>query len=422
MSRLTDFTQLKQNHAETLSWLAGQQSEMERLVIKWAEVNSGSGNLDGLLAMEDLIIKFDDDFHDGFSTKPLEPETRVGKDGQPFVLEPRRSLYFNNGIQSSRKVLMTGHTDTVFPKSSAFQTVKKLSNGQFNGPGVTDMKGGILVMLFALMGLRKAGLMDRVTIEMLLSPDEETGSIGSAPLLAEHARQADIGLTYEPALADGTLAGARKGSGNYHLVVKGKAAHAGREFFVGKNAVVKLAQITADLAALTNARPNMTLNAAVVEGGVAPNIVPDLAMLKFNIRLDQENDAEFAQAAIDNVLKAHQEDGFEISLFGGINRPPKNISAVNKLLMDRVADLGSALDLDIRYVPTGGCCEGNNLAAEGLPNIDTLGVRGGNIHSEDEFLCPESLSERARLSFLILAGIAEGQFDDIIEQRGRTAA
>tara|TARA_R110002096_G_scaffold429812_2_gene643067 strand:- start:1463 stop:2407 length:945 start_codon:yes stop_codon:yes gene_type:complete len=313
---------------------------------------------------------------------------------------------------------MTGHTDTVFATNHPFQEPVWLDENTLNGPGVADMKGGIIVMLNALKAFEETELAQGVGWEILLSPDEETGSLASAPLLAEHAKSADIGLTYEPALADGTLAGARKGSGNYTIVVRGKAAHAGREFHEGRNAVVALSKVVGELAGLTDGKPGLTVNPAVVEGGVAPNVVPDMAWCRFNVRLEEPEDAGWFEAEVKKIVeRADAQEGYSAMLHGGINRPPKALSKANVLLMDAIKACGLELGIDINYVPTGGCCEGNNLAAAGLPNVDTLGVRGGMIHSADEFVLVDSFSERAKLSALILMAFANGDFDAVLEAK-----
>lgn len=402
-----------------LDWLAAEQTAMLTAVTDWAHINSGSSNTAGLAAFTEAVRAQAQRLDAEQMLVPLAATEKVSADGTPYAADNSPALVLTRRSGANRRVLLTGHLDTVFAADHAFQRCRTLDGGHINGPGVADMKGGIAVMLWALEALQRSPYAHRVDYEVILSPDEETGSLASAPLLTERAQAADIGLTYEPALADGTLAGARKGSGNFTLVVRGRAAHAGRAFAEGRNAVVKLAAIIGDLAALTDARPGLTLNAAVVSGGTAPNIVPDLAQCRFNVRLETVADGDWVREQINACLERHQSEGFEIALYGGINRPPKVISAAGQLMMQRVRDLGSELGLDIHYVATGGCCEGNNLAAAGLPNIDTLGVRGGYIHSDREFLVPESLAERARLSALILMAFADGMLDDVIAARRR---
>jgi glutamate carboxypeptidase len=403
---------------EALERIEERQSEMVETVEAWSRVNSGSGNSEGLLKMEALILEAFAPLGAEVELIQLADGEKVNASGDVIRIKNGRSIRIFKRPEANRKVLMTGHTDTVFAVDHAFQAPVMLDDNIMNGPGVADMKGGILVILNALKAFEETPLAQSVGWEVLLSPDEETGSLASAPLLSERAKTADIGMTYEPALADGTLAGARKGSGNYTLVVKGKAAHAGREFHLGRNAVVMLGTLVGELAALTDGRPELTVNVATLQGGVAPNVVPDLAMCRFNVRLKESEDAIWFEQQVSQIVeKANAEEGFSVALHGGINRPPKEISDANQKLMDAIKACGVELGIDINYVPTGGCCEGNNLAAAGLPNVDTLGVRGGMIHSADEFVCVDSFSERAKLSALILMAFASGQLDHVVKAK-----
>ena len=420
LSSILDQLVEKKAVASAIAGIAERHQDMVNLVEKWSAVNSGSRNLSGLQQMENLIAAAFEGLGADIRFIELGESELVDADGNAVQVPNGRMISISKNPEANRKVLLTGHTDTVFPENSGFQQAKWLNDNTLNGPGVADMKGGIIVILNALQAFENGPYGGKIGWEVLLSPDEETGSIMSGPILADRAKAADIGLTYEPALADGTLAGARKGSGNYTLVVRGRAAHAGREFFEGRNAVVLLSRIIADLAALTNGRPELTVNPAVIKGGVAPNVVPDMAFCRFNVRLKTIEDGEWFTASLEKILKKYRaEDGFELALHGGINRPPKVLSEANLKLMDAIRACGSDLDIDIRYVATGGCCEGNNLAAAGLPNVDTLGVRGGAIHSEDEFVLVDSFVERAQLSTLILSAFADGQFDDVLRAKGR---
>jgi glutamate carboxypeptidase len=399
----------------SLQSLDNKRDDMIELVQKWSAINSGSRNLDGLKAMETEIVEAFEPLGAEVEFVALGDGENVNQQGDVETVKNGRSLRIYKNPMANRRVLLTGHTDTVFPIDSDFQTSRWLDDNTLNGPGVADMKGGIIVMLHALLAFESGPFAGSIGWEVILSPDEETGSLKSGPILMERAKAADIGLTYEPALADGTLAGARKGSGNYTIVVRGKATHAGREFHKGRNAVVALSRIIADLSELTDGRPELTVNPAVISGGVAPNIVPDMAWCRFNVRLKAAEDADWFQDKLDAIMDRWNScDGYSVSSHGGINRPPKVLSDANLKLMDLIKVCGNDLGININYVATGGCCEGNNLAAAGLPNVDTLGVRGGSIHSSDEFVLVDSFVERAKLSALILNAFASGKLDDVI--------
>jgi glutamate carboxypeptidase len=247
---------------------------------------------------------------------------------------------------------------------------------------------------------------------VLVSPDEEIGSLGSGPVLAALGAKAHVGMTYEPALADGSLAGARKGSGNFSLRCLGKAAHAGREHHLGRNAIVAAAEFANRLDALNAKREQVTFNVSRIDGGGAPNVVPELGICRFNVRVKTEEDAAWAKAEIAALVQAaNTRDGITADLHGGFTRPPKPMSPANQRMFEWTRTAGSAIGLDIRWNDTGGVCEGNNLWASGCPNVDTLGVCGADIHSDRERAKLSSFAERARLSAVMLMAFARGRFD-----------
>ena len=212
-------------------------------------------------------------------------------------------------------------------------------------------------------------------------------------------------MTYEPALADGTLAGARGGTGNFSIVVRGRSAHAGRNPDDGRNAVVAAAAIALRLVEARGAR--LSVNPARIEGGGPNNVVPDLAILRVNFRPATLDEIERARAHIDAaVAMVAAQHEVRVEVHGGFNRPPKPIDAGAGKLFELVKETGAALDLDIGWRATGGVCDGNNIAAAGVPVVDTMGVRGGAIHSPEEFMIVDSLSERAALSAVTMMRIA----------------
>jgi glutamate carboxypeptidase len=320
------------------------------------------------------------------------------------------------------QVALTGHYDTVYPAESRFQNVVARADGALNGPGVADMKGGIAVMLAALRAFEAHPLAGRVGYRVLLSPDEEIGSLASAPLLAELGKTAHVGLTYEPALSDGGLAGARKGSGNFHLVVQGRGAHAGRDFAAGRNAVALAARLAGELDRMNGQRDGLTLNIARIDGGAPLNMVPDVAVLRFNVRLSDAESARFIEGEIDRLVAADHGEGFSVERHGGFTRPPKPFDAAQQALFGKAREAGALIGQALTWKPSGGVCEGNNLHAAGVPNIDTLGVRGGDIHSEAEYAWPDSFAERAQLSALLLMKLASGEIDAAAIKQLRASA
>jgi glutamate carboxypeptidase len=372
----------------------------------WAAVNSGSANLSGLAQVANLL-------GDAFSALPGElrllepaPVSVVEPDGRVREVAHGRNLHLTVRPNAPVQLLLTGHMDTVYGADHPFQALIWHDERTLGGPGVADMKGGLAVMLAALKAVEASPLPSRLGYELLINSDEEVGSPGSAALLAEVARGKRAALTYEPAaLPDGTLAGARPGSGNFSFVVTGRSAHAGRNPEGGRNAVVAAADLALRLDAAK--RDGLSVNVARVDGGGPNNVVPDGAVLRVNLRpLTQELQAE-AQAAIDRaVAEVAGAHDVGIQAHGGFGRPPKPLDPQAEQLFALVARAGADLGQPIRWQPSGGVCDGNNIAACGVPVVDTMGVRGGNIHSSEEYLIVDSLAERAALSAVTILRLA----------------
>jgi glutamate carboxypeptidase len=384
---------------------AGAESMLDQ-VLSWAAVNSGSRNLAGLERMADLLV-------DAFAALPglirLERPTKVeavDSAGRTIEIEHGRHLHLTVRPTAPVQLLFTGHMDTVFATDHAFQATRWLEDGVLNGPGVADMKGGLAVMLAALKAVEKSAVADRIGYEVVINSDEEVGSPASAGLLVQAAQGKRAALTYEPAaLPDGTLAGARPGSGNFSFVIRGRSAHAGRNPEDGRNALLAAADLALRLDGLK--RDGLTVNASRIEGGSPGNVVPDLAILRVNLRpRTADIEAQARQAISKAVAEVAPERDVKIELSGGFGRPPKPLTPEAETLFNLVKQAGADLGQAIAWQPSGGVCDGNNIAACGVPVVDTMGVRGGKIHSMEEFLIVDSLAERAALSALTILRLA----------------
>ncbi|MCC6925312.1 hydrolase [Novosphingobium sp.] len=393
---------------ETALLAAVDAAPMLGQVQAWSAVNTGTGNLSGLAQQAGLLA-------DAYAALPGEvtleepaPVSAVGADGAQRAIEHGKHLVLRVRPEAQRRFLLTGHMDTVFPASHPFQQQAWLDAETLNGPGVADMKGGIAVILAALKAFEQSAAAASVGYDVMINSDEETGSLSSAPLIAGLARGKAAALTYEPsALPDGTLAGARAGSGNWSLTIHGRSAHAGRNPQDGRNAVVAAAALALGLKALE--REGLSVNPAKIDGGSANNVVPDLAVLRFNIRPRELALAEAFEAGLAELIARIQaEHEVHVHRHGGMSRPPKPIDARAEKLFGIVEECSALLGQPITRKASGGVCDGNNIAACGVPVVDTMGVRGGAIHSPDEFLIVPSLEERARLSALVLHRLATG--------------
>ena len=379
-------------------------------VQSWCAINTGTANIAGLAEQADVLAQ-------AFSVLPGEvelvdpaPVTAIAADGSEFEKAHGQHLVLRVRPRANRRILLTGHMDTVFPADHPFQRQTWLEDGVLNGPGVADMKGGIAVILHSLIAFEQSASAGSLGYDVLINSDEETGSLASSALIAEMAQGKLAALTYEPAaLPDGTLAHARGGTGNYSITLTGKSAHAGRNPHEGRNALVAAADLILRLKRME--REDITINPAKLEGGGPNNVVPDHALLRFNIRPKSTEAMEGFDSELNTLLEViESEHEVTAHRHGGVTRPPKPVDDKAQRLFDLVRECGAELGQDIRWKSTGGVCDGNNIAACGVPVVDTMGVRGGSIHSSDEFLITESLAERAALSARVIERLASFEF------------
>ena len=380
---------------------------MLRQVEAWAAINTGTANLDGLKTMAGLLA-------DEFARLPGElklgdaaPADAIDPDGSARQVRYGQNIHLAVRPQAPVQLLFTGHMDTVFPADHPFQSLSWLEPGKvLGGPGVADMKGGIAIMLAALKAIEASPDRGTIGYEVVINSDEEVGSPGSAALIARAAAGKRAALTYEPAaLPDGTLAGARPGSGNFSFIITGRSAHAGRNPEDGRNAVIAAAELALHLS--HSKTPGLSINPARIDGGSPNNVVPDHAILRVNLRPQTGDDEEIAKRLIaDAVERIAREHDVRIDVHGGFGRPPKPMTPEAEALFQLVRNAGADLGQDIGWQATGGVCDGNNIAACGVPVVDTMGVRGGKIHSMEEYLIVDSLAERAALSALTILRLA----------------
>ena len=369
-------------------------------VERWAAINTGTRNLEGLKLVAGLLADKFAALPGALSLVSGDPVESVAADGTISTITHGDHLHLRVRPDAPLQMLFTGHMDTVFAADHPFQKMKWLEPGVLNGPGVADMKGGIAVMLGALKAVEASGT--GFGYEVIINSDEEVGSPSSAALIARAAKGKLAAFTYEPsALPDGTLAGARAGSGNFSIIITGKSAHAGRNPDDGRNAIVAAADLAVRLKAASGG--GFSCNPARIEGGAPNNVVPDHAILRVNFRPKTPSDEEVARALLDQLTgEIAQSHDVTIHIHGSFGRPPKPMDAKAEKLFNLVTACGADLGQSIGWKDSGGVCDGNNIAACGVPVVDTMGVRGGSIHSADEFMIADSLGERAALSALAI--------------------
>ncbi|MGB3456144.1 MAG: hydrolase [Litorimonas sp.] len=394
-----------------LDHLSTRQGPMLERVLDWARTNTGSWNADGLRDLAPRIAAALEETGASVDMVDTQPIETINPKGEVDAFHTGPVLRAVQRPDAPVQVVLTGHYDTVFPPGT-FTDIAELGDGKLNGPGLAAMKGGICVMIEALKAFEAHGDTRNLGYTVILTPDEETGNFASDAALREAAAQAHVGLTYEPAMEDGALAGARKGSGIWDIVFRGRSAHAGREPEKGRSAVWAACDMALRVEALMGVRDGVVFNVGKVDGGAAVNIVPDNAVLRLGSRAPDPEAAKWAEAQIMAALaEVLKRDGITAHVHGGFYRPPKPRNAAQDRLIGEVRETARGIGLELAFKDTGGVCEGNNVFAAGTPNIDTLGVRGGRIHSADEFMVVDSLSERAGLSALILNRLADGRMD-----------
>ncbi len=389
-----------------LDWIDGQGAAMTERITEWASLCTGSEYPAGLDAM---CSKLEAAFH-ALSPEPPErvPLTLTSRPG-----EKRTALRVVCRRQAPTLILLAGHFDTVFGPGHPFQDVARDGTNLLRGPGVADMKGGLVVMLTALTAfenLAPAELRERLGWEVFLNPDEEIGSPFSRPHFAECAQRNHLGILFEPALPGGRLASARKGSGNFAVVVRGRAAHAGRDPERGRNAIRAAADFVQAIDDLNGKREGVFINVGRIEGGGPLNIVPDAAVVRYNVRTLRAEDEGWLSGAVTSIVSTlNERDGIQAELAGEFASPPKPESAATNAMLGDLAECARRLGFSLDWQPTGGACDGNKLAAAGLANVDNLGPRGGGLHSADEHIELDSLTERAKLAALYLWRLAAGE-------------
>jgi glutamate carboxypeptidase len=400
-------------HQPILDWIATQQDAMRQRLIEWCNINSGTYNVAGLTELVGRIQQYAATLGGQITVRELGSVDEIGRDEQWIKRPVGPAIQIIKRPQSPRRVFLCIHMDTVFESTGTFVRVSELPDGKLRGPGVADAKGGLVVMLAALEALERSELAESIGWEVLVNPDEEIGSPCSAGILLAAARHNNIGLLFEPC-TDGALIDRRRGSANFSIVIRGRAAHVGRDFDKGISAIVAAARLTVALHALNETMPGITVNVGAIDGGGPANMVPDLAICRLNVRTTEVADQQKLTTEIQRIVGDLVAcEGMSASLHGRFNRPPKIPDDRAERLIQATLQCAAELGQPLVRRPGGGSCDGNNLAAAGLPNVDNLGVRGGDIHSHDEFMYPQSLVERAQLAALILLKFAAGELGRI---------
>lgn len=388
-------------------WIASQHSQALLLLEEFCAINSHTKNLEGLSTMRMRLIEAFEHLGGTITEIPCNKNT-----------EPLGSiLSIEKRPEAPLQVLLGGHMDTVHLSHSPFQYCVN-EETRLIGPGAVDMKGGLIVMLYALLAFEKNQKNKRLGWKVVINADEEIGSPGSRNYWRSLASKYDFGLLFEPSYADGAFVDTRKGSINLLIEAHGKSSHAGRDFSMGRSANMGIVKFLTELFEAGSNYPELTINAGEMHGGTAANVVPDYAYVRINLRSFHANDLAHILRDIEEIqagIGKREEITFQQTIES--NTPPKEMSPQLEQLFQAVKATTQELKMPFSMRPSGGVCDGNALMEAGLANIDTMGVIGGKMHTDEEYMEKQSLSDRAQLTLQLLWNYAEGNFPQLERNR-----
>lgn len=394
--------------SEYLKFIDDKFEEMCDRLESLANINTHTYNLVGMdsaiYVLERMFKELEPDKSEQIQLSQVE---NVNSDGTIGKLIHGRVLRLYKRRDAKKQVLFCGHYDTVYPKEHDFQKVTR-EGGKMMGPGVLDMKGGLITMLYALLAYENSDVKNKFGWEVLIVPDEEVGSIASHLYLKQAAKNNDLGLLYEPCFPDGKIVRRRKGVGSYVMTFRGVSAHAGRCFWDGKNAFWGVAELIEWSKKLMEDNDDITVNIGKIEGGGPSNVVPDLGICRFNSRVKNPKQQKFFEKELANFVERMQKEYPGTTLHGKFTSPPKPFTNETKKIANGILACAKELGIkNIGLVDSGGASDGNKLHGFGLPNMDALGPVGDGMHSRDEMIHMESLKNRAKMSALYLKKITE---------------
>lgn len=398
-----------ENTDQALDWIYTQRKTMISLVEKWVNINTGSDNTQGINAFRQLLQEDFAILGGDAQIIPLPPRKIVNAEGLIVETPSSPALRIMKRREAPHQIFLGGHMDTVFSQASPFQKAFYRNPTTLCGPGVSDLKGGLAIMLKGLEAFERSPFADSVGWEILFNPDEEIGSPSSDYLFVEGAKRNEIGLIFEPAYPDGAFVSARKGSANFLVTAKGRASHAGRDFHSGKSAIYAIADFIKGVESLNDNPHQTTINVGHIQGGGPVNIVPEFALCRFNIRTLTPDQYTHIKEELQKIISlCQQRDGIAMNLIEQYSCPPKPFNSKTQSLFAAYQECAVDLNIPFHCRESGGVCDGNRLSAAGLPTLDSAGAVGGNIHTEEEYLNLDSLTERARLLTLFLIKFAKG--------------
>jgi glutamate carboxypeptidase len=390
----------------SISALPSRRAELTALLERWANLNSGSNNSPGLARMAaELRATFSAAF-------PAAQFEELSADAPGYNPPGAKALRFRLRPNAPHQVFLCGHYDTVYGVDDTFQTCRWLDADTLNGPGVTDMKGGVVCLLAALQAFEQTPHAAQIGWEILLTPDEETGSHGTRAMFEDAAKRHHFGFVFEPARPTGDVIHSRKGTGGAIVTCHGRAAHAAKIPNDGRSAILGLAAYLLAAAKIPAELPGTLVNAGNIKGGSpATNVVPDFAQAELDLRVTKMTDREplFARLeALGREIGAAHEVKFDLNIW--LNRPPKENHPVEAKLFPEFQRAAADVGLKpFHWIHGGGASDGNFLGAAGLPCFDGIGPEGDHLHSAREYCRVATIAPRAQNVALFLHRLASGE-------------
>ena len=390
----------------SIAALPARTAELGALLEHWANINSGSGHLAGLTRMGEALRA---EFTRAFPAATIQD---IVTDAPGFNPPGTRALSIRLRPTAPSQVILCGHYDTVYEADDAFQTCRWLDATTLNGPGTADMKGGLVTLLAALQAFEATPHAAQLGWEVLLTPDEETGSHGTAHLFRAASRRHQFGFVFEPGRPSGDIIHSRKGTGGITATCHGRAAHAAKVPNDGRSAILALAEFLLEASKIPAEMSGVMVNVGNIRGGTsATNVVPHFAESEIDIRITKVADGAPLRARFQALAAPfNTRDGIKLALKGGFNRPPKECLPAEEAAFPEWQR--AARDVGVpafTWVHGGGASDGNFLSAGGLPNLDGIGPIGENLHSDREFCRVETIAPRAQIVALFLHRVAAGE-------------
>jgi glutamate carboxypeptidase len=345
-------------------------------------------------------------FEKRFSNIGLDTEILfLGKDKVPCLYAENKQE--NKSSKKEFDIMFLGHMDTVFPLGEVEKRPFSIKGNKAFGPGVCDMKGGLLVVLHVLETLKHEGILDSLSVCVAFNGDEETGSDASKEWIMSTAKKSLRTFVFEPCRPGYRFVLQRKGGGWFQVIVKGQEAHAGADPEKGINAVVELAHQIVEMNKLNQNDKETTAQVTVITGGDKVNIIPNRAEASVDVRILKLQEKDRIETFFNTIQDRSFLKGSKIIVQGNINRPPMESGEATQKLWKLIRSTGQTIGLPMDAISTGGCSDGNYTSAAGTPTIDGMGIVGANSHREDEYAELDSINNMVRLVSLVCKAIGE---------------